>query len=219
MTTTLLSWHQILALVAILTSMKWLALSRLIHPTVTRQKKTSYEQQSEQIKSVESLTITSLERELEGGPYQPMDVGHLEIPKQNLKGKVRHFQSGWFVRYPWLHYSSAIQAALCYPCAKADMQKLTTTNTKSEQAFISTGFSNWKKAIERFSQHEQSSCHRHAVSQLQQINRALSSPSCLHKRLQNRQLHAQVCSKYSVPLNIWPDRVWHSGDMKTMKEI
>jgi hypothetical protein len=76
-------------------------------------KKTSYEQQSEQIKSVESLTITSLERELERGPYQPTDVGHLDIPKQNLKGKVRHFQSGWFVRYPWLHYSLTIQAALC----------------------------------------------------------------------------------------------------------
>ena len=178
----------------------------------------SYRLQSEQINPVESLTVTSLERELEGGrgPYQPTDISHLDIPEQNVKGKVRHFQSGWFVRFPWLHYSLTTHSALCYPCAKADMQKLTTTNTKSEEAFISSGFSNWKKAIERFSQHEKSSCHRHAVSQLHQIK---SGPVIAQLSVQNAAEQATARAHYSVQLNIWPDRVWHSGEMKTMKEI
>lgn len=40
---------------------------------------------------------------------------------------------------------------------------------KNEDAFITKGFKNWKRALDKFSEHEKSACHRHAVLQLQQI--------------------------------------------------
>ena len=39
-----------------------------------------------------------------------------------------------------------------------------TLLTEKENAFISTSFLNWKKALEKFRKHEQSSCHRESVS-------------------------------------------------------
>ena len=50
---------------------------------------------------------------------------------------------------------------------------------KSEPAFITSGFRNWKKAIEKFKAHESSHTHRHAVSVTAQekhpVNAQLSS--------------------------------------------
>ena len=37
------------------------------------------------------------------------------------------------------------------------------TSTKKEMAFIKGGFSNWKNAIERFKEHQTSSCHKAAI--------------------------------------------------------
>ena len=38
--------------------------------------------------------------------------------------------------------------------------------TKVESAFVSIGFTNWKKAIEKFQYHQKCSSHNHAVTQL-----------------------------------------------------
>ena len=35
--------------------------------------------------------------------------------------------------------------------------------TKLEMTFIETGFTNWKKPMEKFKDHENSSCHREAI--------------------------------------------------------
>jgi len=46
---------------------------------------------------------------------------------------------------------------------------------KREPAFINDGMKNWKKALEKFADHEHSSCHLHAVLQLSQHK---SAPVC-----------------------------------------
>jgi len=43
--------------------------------------------------------------------------------------------------------------------------------TQNEATFIDKGFTNWKKATERFDKHEHSACHSHAVNQLHQLQR------------------------------------------------
>ncbi|XP_035985290.1 zinc finger MYM-type protein 1-like isoform X2 [Fundulus heteroclitus] len=57
--------------------------------------------------------------------------------------------------------------------------KLTPFGAKSEPAFITSGFKNWKKAFEKFKAHENSHTHHHAVSVTAQeshpINAQLSS--------------------------------------------
>jgi len=99
-------------------------------------------------------------------PNQPQSVH--EIPSQQLSNRVLTFQHSWFAGFPWLHYSPELQSVLCYYCAKADSLHLLKLAWKSEGAFMSTGFKNWKKAKEKFTSHEASHTHAYAVNQLQQ---------------------------------------------------
>jgi hypothetical protein len=102
--------------------------------------------------------------------YQPTDAGELEcIPAQTCAGKPRRFQTAWFQRCPWLHVSMYLKAVLCYPCAKGHNLGLLSMTTKNEDAFITKGLKNWKRALEKFSEHQKSSCHRCAVLQFEQI--------------------------------------------------
>ena len=51
---------------------------------------------------------------------------------------------------------------ICYICANQEF----SGNLRSEKdtAFISKGYSNWKKAIEKFEDHQKSNRHKTAVS-------------------------------------------------------
>lgn len=93
--------------------------------------------------------LPSLDAELQHGPFQPKDSSGLNLQVHISKGKTRHFQSSWFERFPWLHISLTVKSVLCYPCARANCLSLLSLNTKMEQTFVSTGFSNWKKVCQR----------------------------------------------------------------------
>ena len=53
-------------------------------------------------------------------------------------------------------------SVICYICANQEF----SGNLRSEKdtAFISKGYSNWKKAIEKFEDHQKSNRHKTAVS-------------------------------------------------------
>ena len=53
--------------------------------------------------------------------------------------------------------------AFCFVCVVAYQKNLLQSAHCFEQAFISTGFSNWKDAIAKFSKHEVSRCHKDSV--------------------------------------------------------
>lgn len=82
----------------------------------------------------------------------------------------RKFLRRWSDSFPWLQYSERLEKAFCTICSKCYMElkvKLPTsgvTDQNAYTAFVKEGFSNWKKGIERFKSHEQSSVHRHACS-------------------------------------------------------
>lgn len=44
--------------------------------------------------------------------------------------------------------------------------------TKTQHTFVTTGFVDWKRAIEKFEDHEKCATHRHAMMQIQQTNAA-----------------------------------------------
>ena len=52
---------------------------------------------------------------------------------------------------------------LCHTCILADKQKKLINARNSEKAFLVDGFCNWKKALEKFRNHQKSACHRLAV--------------------------------------------------------
>ena len=72
----------------------------------------------------------------------------------------RSFQPTWFEQFPWLHYNEQKDSVLCFICAKQNDKGNLRTETKKEYSFITEGFSNWKKALARFKEHESSDCHK-----------------------------------------------------------
>ena len=81
--------------------------------------------------------------------------------KTMQSGKARCFVSSWYNQFKWIHFCQTRLKVFCYYCVKGS--SLSGRNIRADQAFVTTGFSNWKKAIERFKDHEHSVAHKNAV--------------------------------------------------------
>lgn len=68
----------------------------------------------------------------------------------------------------------------------------------SEPAFISDGFRNWKKALDKFQDHEASSCHHIAIRQIQIHKSSAFIPiDCwLSQQIVDEQKNSRVCLKW-----------------------
>ena len=78
--------------------------------------------------------------------------------------RERSFQASWFEKFPWLHYDEGFDGARCHVCYGQSKKCAIDSCRNQEDAFIRTGYSNWKNAIENFRKHETSLCHRTAIS-------------------------------------------------------
>lgn len=96
-------------------------------------------------------------------PYQP-DVKC--IPEQKLPTRNLKFQQSWFEKYKWLHYKANTGGVLCHICMTANSLNAAELAKCAEKTFISEGFTNWKKALERFDRHEKSTAHKLAVENI-----------------------------------------------------
>ena len=87
-------------------------------------------------------------------PYQPKDskiLGCLASHKHN-------FMPNWYQNYPWLSVCKT-KKMFCFYCRYAQKQNMLTFNKRGEDTFITTGYSNWKKALEKFNIHSLSITH------------------------------------------------------------
>ena len=92
----------------------------------------------------------------------------LSFPLHEFGKQRRSFCSSWYSKYPWLHYQEGNDTVLCFYCLVAHKRSLQITQTKDE-AFGSSGFSNRKKALERFEKHQSTIAHREAVELVKTI--------------------------------------------------
>lgn len=141
--------------------------------------------------SNDNATSTSSDEPLQvpDCPNQPSDNSLMYV--QKLANKNLSFQISWFSKFPWLHYCPSRNAAFCFHCMKALSLNLMGLVNKSEDSFQKTGFKNWKKALERFNNHQNSASHAHAISQLQQRT-APSIPTQLIAEKKKQQQAARV---------------------------
>ena len=94
---------------------------------------------------------------------QPNQPGSSFIfPKSAFGKQYRSCQFQWFKEYKWLEYDEVKDCVTCFVCKK-HVTKLDSEKNK-EEAFLSAGFRNWKKAITRFADHQKSKCHLTAVT-------------------------------------------------------
>ena len=93
-------------------------------------------------------------------PFQPRNI---QFPSKVFSGKKRSFRAAWFHSYPWLEWDCETDAAFCHSCRMASQLKLISFARCGEDAFMCTGFSNWKNALMKFKGHESSAVHKEAV--------------------------------------------------------
>lgn len=117
----------------------------------------------------------------------------VNIPPKVEKTRILRFQESWYKKFPWIHYSPVISGVVCFVCAKASSLGLLKLETKAEPTFISTGFYNWKKALDKFTEHQTSMCHKQAVFLLQQKKSAPPINSQLSTACMEQQRNAREC--------------------------
>ncbi|KAK1382309.1 zinc finger MYM-type protein 5-like [Heracleum sosnowskyi] len=75
------------------------------------------------------------------GPFRPVDY---TFPKN---GDSRTFQANWFGEFDWLEYSIHKDAAFCMWCYLFNPKR---ADNSGKNAFTTTGFKKWKKALNKF---------------------------------------------------------------------
>ena len=123
----------------------------------------------------------------------PCQVRNPEIISQSRKrqgSKYRQFQPVWYERYPWLVLCMTKLKAFCHLCKYCTKNKL--LEHPSDSAFVSLGYDNWKRALERFQRHADCLSHKEAAKKVMQIQRpgidCLLDGQCL----KSQQLHRRM---------------------------
>ena len=133
-------------------------------------------------------------------PHQPR---HFKFPQREFGDAVivkRSFQPSWFDRWAWLHYDEGRDLAFCFLCMQAAKEKKLQWAFNTDDAFISRGFSNWKKAVAKFEGHEGSKCHKESVFKIVTMpstmgNVAASlSKQCEKEKIENRHCFLKILS-------------------------
>lgn len=85
---------------------------------------------------------------------------NMVFPKTIFGKKERSFNASWFAKFPWIHYDIQKDSVFCYTCMTACTKGHKTVSNNRDPAFMTRGFRNWKKAGERFLEHQNSICHK-----------------------------------------------------------
>ena len=84
-------------------------------------------------------------------------------------------------------YCTTDNVSYCFYCRKVNSQGGLTFSKRLDDAFISSGFSHWKKARDNFREHESSQCNREACMKYAAVV-ALASTSAVEERKMRRSL-------------------------------
>ena len=93
-------------------------------------------------------------------PYQPSFV-NFRCTKRKQGKQVRSFLKIWFKDHRWLSFCITRNKVFCFYCLYA----IRRGTCRSQSAFTSQGFNNWKHAKCKFREHEKRQCHIDACMQ------------------------------------------------------
>ena len=109
----------------------------------------------------------------------------------------RNYQRSWKETYPWVVYDSTKEKVFCGICSKAVEMAVplpfpSGREKRSLQTFVHEGYSNWKKAIERFKRHEKSDMHRAAAQGVAAVNAGVNVVATMSVGKQKHMADARV---------------------------
>lgn len=130
--------------------------------------------------------------------YSSNQPRHFKFPQREFGDTVivkRSFQPSWFDRWAWLHYDEGRDLAFCFLCMQAAKEKKLQWAFNADDAFISRGFSNWKKAVAKFEGHEGSKCHKESVFKIVTMPSTMGNVAAsLSKQIENRHYFLKIVS-------------------------
>ena len=94
-----------------------------------------------------------------------------------------------------MHYLDDTDVVLCHTCAR-DKRKLLFSVRNADRCFLSEGFSNWKKAIEKFREHQESKCHPAATESMTELPKKCRDAAEIHsdKLTEQKQLNRRIAT-------------------------
>ena len=117
---------------------------------------------------------------------QPTDSTLLNKTKNVLSRKTRCFLPSWYTQFPWIHFCKAKLKVFSFHCMIASKGRTVgIRKAKADSTFISTGDSNWKKAVEKFKDHERSTSHRDVLFTLYNTGNAVPVSEQLQRKAEN----------------------------------
>lgn len=123
-------------------------------------------------------------------PFQP--AAEL-VPPQCFGTRKLRFQSAWYTDFPWLHYSPQLKGVLCFTCGKAESMGLLGSSRRRDSVFTALGFSNWKKARDKFGSHQKSKSHEFATWKLMHALQNQKREAALEQQRKVRQAIPAIC--------------------------
>ena len=93
------------------------------------------------------------------------EVAHhpTDLSQSKSTNSTRCIQTSWYSRYSWITVCASSYKVFCHVCCLAKEQGLVTSalpkQSMTSSPLVEGGFSNWKKALLKFYQHEWSELH------------------------------------------------------------
>jgi hypothetical protein len=85
------------------------------------------------------------------------------FPLKLVGKQKRRFSHLWLTKYKWLSYSKNDDSAYCKICVLFAPREMGMSSSQSVGQLVTSGFDNWKKALERFHVHEKAIYHKEAA--------------------------------------------------------
>jgi len=95
----------------------------------------------------------------------PRQVRHHCFPSGMFGQQKRSFQPSWFDTFKWVEYSTTANAAFCFSCRLYGKQK---QSRDQRDTLTTSGYTNWKRALDSFREHEKSNIHKALLSSSRQ---------------------------------------------------
>ena len=124
-------------------------------------------------------------------PYHPPKT--LTFPKTIHSKTSRHCHAEWFRTWRWLHYVQESDSVYCYLCLFADSRGLLNKTCKRDSTFVTTVFTNWKHACEKFTCHEKNENHKMCAKKVVHFTSKVSVTALLSKQSAQEQAAARKC--------------------------
>ena len=129
-------------------------------------------------------------------PFQPTEPCVLEKLQRKQGERYRNFFPTWYSTYPWFTICATKGKAFCVYCRYCTEKHLAK---KGDDAFVDTGFDNWKKAREKFTVHAQSDVHKEAVLKIElldqdSVHALITNQAMAEQKVRQQMLLKQLSS-------------------------